>query len=85
MSIKENAGKSWANLESISGETSRSKGLAVDLSTLPEVDVRKVFGKFIEIKDLKDCVYSDGLKVVDPDAAIHVEDGLEMVVDNSLF
>lgn len=77
MKVKETKdGKPWSSLEMISGETARSKGLSVDVATLPPIDVRKVFGKFIEIKNLDDCVIMDGVKTVDP---LSVDDGIEFV------
>lgn len=85
MRVKEGKeGRPWASLEMISGETSRSKGLSVDATTLAPLDVRKIFGKFIIVNGLDDCVHMDGLRFVDPLAK--VDDGLENVVrDDSVF
>lgn len=84
MIVKERGDKSWATIDTIAGETSRSKGLSLNAATLEPIDIRKVFGKFIEISDLADCVHMDGLRVTDPLAK--VDDGMENVVrDDTVF
>lgn len=65
MTVREKDGRSWASIESLAGETVKSKGLHdIDISGIKPIDIDRVSGKFIDIPDLKDCTVMAGLQTV---------------------
>lgn len=82
MSVREKDGRSWASIESLAGETVKSKGLHdLDLATIKPVDITRVAGKFIDIPDESDRVVMPGLKVVEDETSVYKDAD----VANSIF
>lgn len=75
-------GRTWANIESLSGETARAKGLCLSTDDKVEpVDIQRVCGKFVKIPSIADCITIDGLQVLD--GMQNIADGIGDVIRDS--
>lgn len=86
MIVKESNGRSWANIDTIVGETARMQGIPDDTLVDP-VDIQRVCGKFIRIPSVSDCATVEGLKVTTPlkEAAEGIEDVIRDGADLNVF
>lgn len=65
ISVKQKDGKSWASIETLSGEIARAKGLTVpNVDEIEPVDIERVCGKFIKIQSVDDCETIPTLRVL---------------------
>lgn len=65
ISVREKGDKSWASVETVSGETARFHGLDMPkLEDIEPVDIEKVAGKFTKIVSVDDCMTIPTLRVL---------------------